>query len=88
MGPLPALTVTPCTMHTTPASPSPAHGPYRKVPIRMGTSAGSYSRNGAAGMSGKWMRATSSTASAASMPRVARRSVFCFVFVFMAESPL
>ena len=42
--------------HHPPPAQAPAHGPYRKVPIRMGTSAGSYSRNGAAGRRGKWTR--------------------------------
>ena len=38
---------------TTTVSAKPAAGPNRNVPTKMGISAGSYSRNGAAGISGK-----------------------------------
>ena len=47
--PLDALTVTPCKTATISDMSMPAMGPYMKVPISMGTSAGEYSKNVAAG---------------------------------------
>ena len=57
--PLCALTVKPCMKQTTTVSSSPASGPYAKAQMRIGISAGSYSRNAAAGISGKCITATS-----------------------------
>ena len=67
-------------------SSSPAAGPKAKVPSRMGTSAGSYSRNDAAGMSGKWTMATRTTEIAARMPSFAM--VLVFVLTFSIDSSL
>ena len=67
-------------------SSSPAAGPKAKVPSRMGISAGSYSRNEAAGMSGKWTMATRTTEIAARMPSFAM--VLVFVLTFSIDSSL
>ena len=48
--------------------------------MRMGTSAGSYSRNGAAGMMGKCTVATRIREMAPSIPRAVSFLTFCFLF--------
>ena len=58
----------------------------QSISSRMGTSAGSYSRNDAAGMSGKWTMATRTTEIAARMPSFAM--VLVFVLTFSIDSSL
>ena len=86
MTPLCALTVSPCTTETTAVIASPHHGPKHTEAKKMGTSAGSYSRNIAAGRSGKWMRYTSTTARAQSIAQAVslRRGKLMFFMVSTA----
>jgi len=51
--PLTELTVSPCMREVTMVRVIPATGPKAKVPMRIGISAGSYSRNATAGKIGK-----------------------------------
>ena len=55
---------------------NPAAGPNAKPQIRMGISAGSYSRNATAGKIGKWISATKQTESAVRIAIVVSLRVF------------
>lgn len=65
--PLEALTVIAWMMQTAIRITMPGMGPRTNEPIRMGISAGSYSRKGAAGMSGRCIVDTSTIESAVSI---------------------
>ena len=63
-----------------------ARGPKAKVPIRIGISAGSYSRNATAGKIGNLIKATSTIEIATSMAILANFVVFDCVFVITYSS--
>lgn len=63
---------------------SPADGPNSIVPISTGTSAMSYSRNGAEGKSGNLMKYTDTTATAASIAMTVIFRRFCLELFFMS----
>ena len=63
---------------------SPADGPNSIVPMSTGTSAMSYSRNGAEGKSGNLMKYTDTTATAASIAMTVILRRFCLEFFFMS----
>ena len=77
--PLAGETSSHCSRLTAAVSSSPHQGPNRNVPIRIGTSAMSYSRYAADGKIGKWIRNTSRIDSAVSMPSLTSRLVVWLV---------
>ena len=70
-----------CSTLTAAVSSRPHHGPNRNVPMRMGTSAMSYSRYAAEGKIGKWMRNTSRMDRAVSSPSLTSRFVALDSFI-------